>query len=453
MISCVPKYLPLKPVEKPMDIWNSPISFESQKDIFKNSEGIQVYDYSILIDLGSPCEVLIVHYDLEPKDDSYGKIVKDIYPNSPYKAVSKFNLPKPSATFWVDITKFLGTKAEAIVAIVPHYQNGLIGIAFSGINFVDEKYVEQVISSIAYHGIPKNLIVETSPDSISFGNIKFKRHYSCSWMGPRNLSCYPNGQMNWSIHDSLSEANRAIKLQIDRTLSQDVKILRDDTIKVVFAGINTKARRLKLKASYPIFPFMSQSDILYAYYVATEFDGKYIHWVGSFFEDQAYPGNLAPLFYEVMNYSDPVNHRIFLKREFPNIELLSRLILQQTGFKVKAIQTNIDEQTTKISFIYNDTSKALDLILTKANSKVKVQNDIVYFLHKISKFKEAEVSTVTDHLNSSICTLVYSKPDELSDQEWQIKRTLFNYLIDQCEGLLEIDHAGFYLNDKLILRL
>jgi hypothetical protein len=453
LFSCSPKYLPLRSLSEPLNKWDYPDDLNSQHTIFEIAEGIQVRDYSIRIDLGNSTEVLVVRYDLDANSDSYKKIASDIFPNSKLKEGPKISLPKPSSTFLVDISKSKEINTKGVISIVPHFQKGLVAIAFSGSNFTKPEFVKEVITSIAYNGVPKNIIIDALPDSINFVDFKFKRNDYCHWMGPRNLACYPNGQMNWSIHSSLDLAKKAVDIQIQQTLSNDVKILRNDTINVKFVGKKTIARRLKLKVSYSALPFMSQSDILYTYYVAEEINGKYVHWVGSFFEDQVYPGNFAPLFYEVMKYDEARFHRLFCKKTIPSIDILEAIILRETGSEVMIKKKLIDESSYKIiisSIVFN---KPLIFMVIKKKDSEKSLESANHFLEKISGFNEDEVSAISKHLEDTIEMVKIKSPNFTNEYKGRVYSIVTNYLLEHADGLEQIDQAGFYNSKQLLLRL
>lgn len=450
---CSPKYLELTPSAEPLNKWDYPDGLSSQNIIFHNAEGIQVRDYSIRIDLGNTTEVLVVRYDMEANSDSYSKIISDIYPSKEFIKGPQIDLPEPSATFLVDISELKGYKTEAVIAVVPHYQKGLIAIVFSGSNYTEPEFLNEFISSIAFKGVPKNIIMESFPDSISFLDFKFKRNEHCSWMGPRNLECYPNGQMNWSIHSSLENAQKSADLQLHQTLSNDVKILRDDSIKVTFVGKNTIARRVKLKVSYPVLPFMTQSDILYAYYIVTNIDNEYIHWVGSFFEDQCYPGNLAPLFYEVMNYSEPTHQRIFGKGEFPSVDSIKSVLSKKNKSIVSISKQSISKSSFMVNISYDEKNEPFKLFVNVKNEQNQSLDSVCDFKEKLSKINENEASLILDHLDKSKYSVTYTRPESFNEKEWQIMDSFYMYLIENFEGIRQIDHAGFYDNKKMLLRM
>jgi hypothetical protein len=458
IISCSgPKYLSLKPVDEAITKWTIPNEIISQNDIFKNAEGIQVWNYSIRIDLGNSSEVLCVRYDLEANEDSYKKIVSNIYPDANFEDGPNLNLPNPSKTYKVDASKFLGIEAEGFIAIVPHPHKGLLGIAFTGSNFVDQQYVIDVISSIAYKGIPSKIITETFPDSINLADFKFERNKDyCKWMGPRNLACYPNGQINWSYHNSPENAARAVDQQIAISQSRGGEIFRDDSIKIVFAGQKLKARRILYSLSYsliPTFPFSLMSktnDFLIAFYVHTKLNNKYVHWVGSFFSNQVYPGNLAPLISEVVEYEDPLFMRVFCKNELPDTNSLKLYLKEKTMLDVKIKKEIVDKNTYNLLLNFNKYIDPIKLVVFETIES-ETLNETQHFLNKISRYENNE--KVTRHLNQSKFLIKYNRSKSTDKQGWQVLTKTFDYFLQKSNGIEQLDNAGFYENDKLIFRL
>lgn len=261
--------------------------------------------------------------------------------------------------------------------------------------------------------------------------------------------------MNWSVHHTLEGARQAIDLQIQQTLSlSKVKILRDDSVEVVFAGEKALARRIKYKVSASVLRIKSVSWILIAYYVATELNGMFVHCVGSFFEDQAYPGNLALLLYEIMEFANPVRQRVFIKNEFPAADSLANFVRKSTNISTQIQLRPAQQDAYEVVVTYGDSAKTT-LMLLNLKKKAEILQDAEKFGNKISQIGDnsRNGNDIITHLEKSKAVLTYTMPEKFDQEEWLVVNNVLKYLTNQCGGIRQIDHAGFFNEDKLVFRL
>jgi len=281
--------------------WKRPQSLSPNDSIFKYTEGVTVGSSHLEFDCGNLNYISIGLFDLDYTNESFNKILKILYPKSKYVEGPFFQLPIEYKSYEViDSPKSTSSSDEKIfVVITPDTERGLLTYIYVG---VDEDFAKTSISSFGYDGILYKYLVSSNGDSVNVLGKKFWRHRTCKWEGARNISAYPNGQMNWSVYSSLEKANEGLKRQLDGNRKFAKKILSEDSIKVEFLGKSTNAIALKLETSFSLTEnvLLGGTNVLYVYYIATEINGNYVHWVGSFYEGQGSHDKLPALLYQVL---------------------------------------------------------------------------------------------------------------------------------------------------------
>lgn len=321
--ACAPTHSILVPVDKPLSVWKSPIDLKPQSELFKNAEGYQTQRYSIDIDLGDSKVLHVTRSSLEPNAASYSTILSELYPEKTAEPGPEFNLPKPSKTFLLHLSEDEHSPKDAIVSIVPHAWGGLTSITFIGSNFTPLEKVGEIVSSIAYQGIPRSIMIDLSADSIEIAGFKMKKDPTDKWLGPGEIGNPPFEQMRWSIHDSLSTAKKTMGNSVNEILPQEWEVLSEDSMLVRFLGKEAFAKRyifrvpfdpetveysgfylpsqgMSLAVRVPIPIDKTGHSILLVYWVILKNGDKYLSWVGKYYSSKNIDIELSPLLAKVL---------------------------------------------------------------------------------------------------------------------------------------------------------
>ena len=114
----------------------------------------------------------------------------------------------------------------------------------------------------------------------------------CYWTGVNIVRCPTKGEMNWSLHSSLAEAQQAIFLQkrwammIPVPENHTMSLLMERDITLLFEGKETRATEIIYNEHYqhPILKSHHKDYKLIVYYIATEVRGQAIACVISYYD-------------------------------------------------------------------------------------------------------------------------------------------------------------------------
>ena len=114
----------------------------------------------------------------------------------------------------------------------------------------------------------------------------------CYWTGVNIVRCPTKGEMNWSLHSSLAEAQQAITLQkrwammIPMPENHTMNLLMERDITLLFEGKETRATEIIYNEHYqhPILKSHHKDYKLIVYYIATEVRGQAIACVISYYD-------------------------------------------------------------------------------------------------------------------------------------------------------------------------
>jgi hypothetical protein len=292
----------------PFRHWDLPENIEVYHKELESTIAIQQGPYAMIMEVDDSTRITIIRYDLEAKQDDYERALNEIYPRIKFIESESKNLPDHSKLYYSNMQ--MGDEAGVYIAMVPDPKAGIRGIVLNSQSKNSYEIYHKKITAIAYGGIPSTIILNTRPKTLDFIGREFNVNSVCQLKGIRNLSCYPNGQMNWEIHNSLEEAKAAAKTQYKLTVGEiDGEIYEDIEIDILFEGVPTKARRVTFSASNMMpFPsalmFNKKEKTLVAYYIAAEVRGLFAHCVYSHYKDQEREGGLAPLGFEIISFPE-----------------------------------------------------------------------------------------------------------------------------------------------------
>ena len=114
----------------------------------------------------------------------------------------------------------------------------------------------------------------------------------CYWTGVNIVRCPTKGEMNWSLHPSLAEAQQAITLQkrwammIPVPENHTMSLLMERDITLLFEGKETRATEIIYNEHYqhPILKSHHKDYKLIVYYIATEVRGQAIACAISYYD-------------------------------------------------------------------------------------------------------------------------------------------------------------------------
>ena len=114
----------------------------------------------------------------------------------------------------------------------------------------------------------------------------------CYWTGVNIVRCPTKGEMNWSLHPSLAEAQQAITLQkrwammIPAPENRTMSLLMERDITLFFEGKETRATEIIYNEHYqhPILKSHHKDYKLIVYYIATEVRGQAIACAISYYD-------------------------------------------------------------------------------------------------------------------------------------------------------------------------
>ena len=114
----------------------------------------------------------------------------------------------------------------------------------------------------------------------------------CYWTGVNIVRCPTKGEMNWSLHPTLAEAQQAIALQkrwammIPAPENHTMSLLMERDITLLFEGKETRATEIIYNEHYqhPILKSHHKDYKLIVYYIATEVRGQAIACAISYYD-------------------------------------------------------------------------------------------------------------------------------------------------------------------------
>jgi hypothetical protein len=180
----------------------------------------------------------------------------------------------------------------------------LTGVTFACMNKTDRAFERAFVRLIYDTMISKTLFTPTPTRTVNFPGHEFRFGNSCRWMGVNNLQCSPYGQMNWSIHKDLADAQRVIdaQLAINKTM-KGIKVMEDTVEDVLFEGQQTTAKKMKYDFTgvKAVLARIEGGKTLTVYYVAAMVGTDAVSCVMSYWNnDHIGPDGLPGLLAEVL---------------------------------------------------------------------------------------------------------------------------------------------------------
>ena len=184
---------------------------------------------------------------------------------------------------------------DAFALCVPHREGGLVALmAYPGIS-LDMDTAVDLMTSIVFDGLSESRLSVSRPETTPLLGRTLDVHSSCKFMGAENLSCFPNGQMDWSRFSSMEIAQQANAMKVEAAKRAAASVLSDTTVTCTFEEVETECRRILYKATRTRIATLGASNRLIALYAVANVRGIPSQATCSFFDDQARSNGLAPL--------------------------------------------------------------------------------------------------------------------------------------------------------------
>ena len=169
----------------------------------------------------------------------------------------------------------------------------------------DKETEEKLVNAIIENKIPEDIFVQRQISSINFAGRKIELGNNCYWTFLNTVQCPYFGEMNWSIHKTLQDAQQSVENQLNVTKSRKGgKVTSEEFVDVDFEGVQTKAKKVIYEFSgvTSALAGMSGGKSLTVYYVAENVRNKNVSCVMSFWNnDQINPETkLPPLLEKLM---------------------------------------------------------------------------------------------------------------------------------------------------------
>jgi hypothetical protein len=198
------------------------------------------------------------------------------------------------------------TVADSLQEISSYYfvensDKNIIAIQFGNINYQNKELERLIIKDIIENNIPKEAFNILKPETINFAGRKVKMNDACYWTNINTVQCSYMGEMNWSVHSNLINAQKAVLYQELITKSKKTgKIIVEEVVNVIFEGTETVAKKIVYKFGAGI-GIMVDAKQLIIYYVAAKVRDNYVSCVLSYWNnDNLNEDGLAPLLGEFM---------------------------------------------------------------------------------------------------------------------------------------------------------
>jgi len=178
-------------------------------------------------------------------------------------------------------------------------------MTFNGLKNIQPSFEKTFIKNFFQNKIPKTIYVAPKIDTIQFVKRPIRLVSSCQWMGVRNVQCPFNGQMDWTMHETIEDAREFNKIrEALTTKKKKIKLISRKSIDVIFEGKKTKA----IKIVYDIrgiqsllVNLSSGAKNLIVYYIAETIRGKNVSCILSHWDNDHLQANGLPaLLGEVM---------------------------------------------------------------------------------------------------------------------------------------------------------
>ncbi|NOR86646.1 MAG: hypothetical protein GQ527_03465 [Bacteroidales bacterium] len=186
--------------------------------------------------------------------------------------------------------------------------NKLTAITIASNKLIDREFERNFVSIILKNEIPTTVFSPLTVDTINFDGRKIFLGSSCRWMGVNNVQCPYYGQMNWSVHRTLEDAQKSIDIHLEiMKIEPKGKVVSEEMVDVIFEGNEVEVKRIiyDFTGMTSVLVGMSGGKTLTIYFVAGEGQKNYISCVMSFWNnDSINPSGLSPLLEKIITLKE-----------------------------------------------------------------------------------------------------------------------------------------------------
>ena len=152
----------------------------------------------------------------------------------------------------------------------------------------DKETEEQLVNAIIDNKIPDENFVSMEIGSIDFAGRSVELGNRCYWTFLNTVQCPYSGEMNWSIHRTLQDAQESVENQLNVTKSRKGgKVTSEELVDLQFEGVPTKAKKVvyDFTGLTSALAGMSGGKSLTIYYIAENIRNKNVSCVMSFWNN------------------------------------------------------------------------------------------------------------------------------------------------------------------------
>lgn len=141
-------------------------------------------------------------------------------------------------------------RAEGIVQndalyIVELNKNQVQVVLLTALNKRDKAFEHTMVTMLLENEIPAQNFAATTIASINFSGRAIELGPSCNWTAVNIVQCPYLGEMNWSVHKELEDAQQSVAQQYAITASQKSgKIISEEQVPIIFVGSETIAKKI-----------------------------------------------------------------------------------------------------------------------------------------------------------------------------------------------------------------
>lgn len=191
------------------------------------------------------------------------------------------------------------TSSNQICVLLQLTEKDITVIYFETLNQRDLLLEEQIIQTYLQNQLTSYISTDWATRSLFLAGKEVYLGNGYEWEAPHDVMGN-NERIRWSEFTSMMNAELDINNRIDASLTDNVQILSEEDIKVVFDGIPTIAYRVVYKERYSETPF----EPLIAYYIAEEIRGKYISCILSYYGQHKNDYNLPSLLQKLITITE-----------------------------------------------------------------------------------------------------------------------------------------------------
>lgn len=179
---------------------------------------------------------------------------------------------------------------------VKNNNNKVIVFHFISINQTNGDFEIDFINLVLENKIPKKCYSDQRIKNIDFASRTIEIEGNCNYANVNSIQCPYNGQMSWSLHKSLADAQKQVSYEFEISKSKKLgTLVKDEKVDVDFEGMKTTARRVTFEVDNNNPDVASlKGRKLVIYYIAETVRNHNISCVLSHWDDDIIQANGLP---------------------------------------------------------------------------------------------------------------------------------------------------------------